>query len=41
MALKVAMEGKKKGIPSEGAIETESETGVKSDIPFCSQLPRK
>ena len=26
-------------VASERAMKTESETGVKSDTPFCSQLP--
>ena len=38
MALKAAMERKRK-VPSERAIKTESEAGVKSDAPFCSRLP--
>ena len=29
----------KRKVPSERAIKIESETGVKSDTPFCSQLP--
>ena len=28
-------------VPSERAMKTESETGVKSDTPFCSRLPIK
>ena len=39
VVLKAAMERKKKG--TERAIKTESETGVKSDTPFCSWLPTK
>ena len=31
----------KRKVPSERAIKTERETGVKSDTPFCSQLPIK
>ena len=38
MVLKAAMERKRK-VPSERAMKTESETGVKSDTPFCSRLP--
>ena len=29
----------KRKVPSQRAIKTESETGVKSDTPFCSRLP--
>ena len=29
----------KRKVPSERAMKTESETGVKSDTPFCSRLP--
>ena len=28
-------------VPSERAMKTETETGVKSDTPFCLQLPIK
>ena len=31
----------KRKVPSERAMKTESETGVKSDTPFCSRLPIK
>ena len=38
VVLKAAMERKRK-VPSERAIKIESETGVKSDTPFCLRLP--
>ena len=31
----------KRKVPPERAMKTESETGVKSDTPFCLQLPIK
>ena len=31
----------KRKVPSERAMKIESETGVKSDTPFCSRLPIK
>ena len=37
VVLKAAMERKRK-VPPERAVKTESETGLKSDTPFCSQL---
>ena len=39
VALKGAMEREKRKVPSERAIKTEAEIGVKSDTPFCSQVP--
>ena len=38
MVLKAVMERKRK-VSSERAMKIESETGVKSDTPFCLRLP--